>query len=396
MVKGLLGVGLLVGLLLASLSHARVAQASDDELCETVTARSAAEIIVPFGDPAHPRLPTQAVKLLPGESVCLTGDLDRQGQLVNLRLALPDTAPQPRVALSLEQGRATQLLVSHSSPQWLYYGAAVVVTQQDLALLTNVLSVGPGMQGLEDWDEGVRKLLLFDFRFGPPPQASERRTQVSARRQRDTTKTNLSATFGFWGGERTLRLAALEQALARDGFGALDRVGIQGGLDLDFALWRVRAGIGLGGGGRSTQHRLTGKELSTWMSEVTFHLGFDLVSYRQFRAFATGGLGVADLYVDRPASSSVFAGPREGDRAKFQVGTALFDIGAEYFFPFARASASEKWLLQVGTRLGWVEQLGNGGWTTTEQNGRALQGPPVDLSGFRARLVIGIGAQNGW
>jgi hypothetical protein len=396
MVKGYSGLGL--GLLLAGAGVSTPAAAAD-ELCEMVTARSAAEIIVPFGDAEHPLMPTQAVKLVPGESVCLSGDVDSSGRLSNLRFATPGeaTPSQPRIAVALEQGHTTQLLISHSSQKWLYYGAAVVVTPQDLALLSSVVAVGPGMQGLEDWDKGVRKLLLFDFRFGPAPQVAEHRTQVSATRARDTSKTNLSATFGFWGGERTLRLGALEQALARDGFGALDHVGIQGGLDLDFTFWRVRAGVGLGAGGRSTQQRLTGSELSTWMSEVTFHAGFDLISHRQFHAFVTGGIGVADLYVDRPQSSRVFAGPRGDDnRAKFQVGTAPVDVGAEYFLPFARASASEKWLLQIGTRLGWVEQLGGGAWTTADQNGPDLRGPAVDLSGLRARLVIGIGAQNGW
>src|SRR5688500_19942705 len=61
-------------------------------------------------------------------------------------------------------------------------------------------------------------------------------------------------------------------ALARDGFGALDHVGIQGGLDLDFTFWRVRAGVGLGAGGRSTQQRHTGSELSTRSEEHTSEL----------------------------------------------------------------------------------------------------------------------------
>ena len=398
-----IGAGFWVGLALAWLSSARVVRAGDDELCETVTERSAAEIIVPFGDAEHPELPPQAVRLLAGEAVCLTGDLDAQGRLTNLRLLGPDEQRSgTTLALALERGSTTELLVSHSSQKWLSYRAASIVTAQDIALpTTTTLSVGPGLQAVEVWDRRVHKLLVYGFQLGPPPATvAELRTQVAAsRRQRDASKLNLSATLGFWGGERSLRLGALEQALARQGFAPFDRVAIEGGLDLDVTVWRARAGISVGAGGRrSTVHRLSGDELSTWMSEVTFNVGFDVVSHRQFRAFVATGIGVGALSVDRPPGSSVFPDIERSaaDRAKFEAGMLPFDVGAEYFFPFARASTSEKWMLQLGTRLGWMEQVGHGAWKTHEQNGRDLQGPPVDLSGFRARLLIGIGAQNGW
>jgi hypothetical protein len=72
------------------------------------------------------------------------------------------------------------------------------------------------------------------------------------------------------------------------------------------------------------------------------------------------------------------------------------DVGTDYFVPFGRASATEHWILQFGMRLGWMQQFGEGSWTTDDDEGRDLVGPDVDLSGPRFRLVVGIGAQNGW
>ena len=57
--------------------------------CETQTLRKPEEIIVPFGDADHPELPRQALKIVPGESLCLTGTLDALAHLVNLELVVP-------------------------------------------------------------------------------------------------------------------------------------------------------------------------------------------------------------------------------------------------------------------------------------------------------------------
>ena len=56
--------------------------------------------------------------------------------------------------------------------------------------------------------------------------------------------------------------------------------------------------------------------------------------------------------------------PWEGERVKFSALEVPFEIGTDYFVPFARASGSEKWMLQFGVRGGWMQQFGSGGWET--------------------------------
>jgi hypothetical protein len=123
-----------------------------------------------------------------------------------------------------------------------------------------------------------------------------------------------------------------------------------------------------------------------------------VIRYHQFHVFLSTGIGVGTLDVDHPQGNSVFPdlNPWEGKRVEFEAWEVPFEIGTDYFVPFGRASTSEKWLLQWGVRAGWIEQISRGGWQTTEKSPRDLVGPPVDLSGMRARLVLGFGVQNGW
>lgn len=385
--------GLLVALLCGPAKAALAASA-----CQTVTERSKGEIVVPFGDADHPLLPRQAVKLVPGETVCLTGKLDSSGDVQDLEV-VADAASRSGllIELRLERGEHTRLSVRHSGKGYLYYDALQLLTEQDVAFPTGVLPVGPGLLGAETWDHGVRKLVLHGFRFGTAPE----RTRAGTRQQRgrNTSHLNASVTFGFWGGERSAKLDELNRALGRDAYYPLQQNHVVGGFDLDFTFGRVRAGVGLGAGGRTTYQRGTERELSTWMSEIFFTAGFDVLRFQQFHVFLGTGIGSGQLYVDRPNSSRLFPDvqPWEGERVKFSALEVPFELGTDYFVPFARASGSEKWMLQFGVRCGWVQQFGSGGWETdADKKPRDLPGPAVDLSGPRARLVLGIGAQNGW
>lgn len=388
-VMGGLAFGLLFG-------HSKLAVAAP--ACETVTERPLDEIVVPFGDADHPKLPRQAVKLLPGETLCLTGKLDSAGDLQALRvLESAEHGSGLWIELQLKRGEHTSLYVRHSGKGYLYYDALQLVTEQDIAFPTRALPVGPGMLGAETWDHGVRKLVLYEFRLGAAPA---RWTPERDRpRRRDSSRLNASVTFGFWGGERSVKLDALSRGLGRDGYYPLQRNNVVGGFDLDFTFGRVRFGTGLGAGGRTTHQRGTDKELSTWMSEIFFTAGFDVLRFEQLHVFLGTGIGGAQLYVDRSEPSTLFPDvkPWEGERVSFSALEVPFELGTDYFVPFARASGSEKWMLQIGTRVGWMQQFGSGGWETdAEKNSRDLPGPSVDLSGPRARLVLGIGAQNGW
>lgn len=366
--------------------------------CQTVSERLPDEIVVPFGDVDHPTLSRNAVKLLPGETLCLTGKVDPSGDLQELRvLPSAEAGTGLWIELQLQRGANTSLYVRHSGRSYLYYDALQLVTEQDVAFPTRALPVAPGLVGAETWDHGVRKLVLHGFRLGAAPEPS-----VPGRRRargRDPRRMNASVTFGFWGGERSLKLNELNRALGRDAIYPLQQSTVVGGFDLDFTFGRVRVGTGLGAGGRTTHQRGTGQELSTWMSEIFLTAGFDVLRFEQLHVFLSTGIGGAQLYVDRPTKSRLFADvqPWEGERVSFSALEVPFEIGSDYFVPFAQASGSEKWMLQFGVRGGWVQQFGAGGWETeAEKNPRDLLGPAVDLSGPRARLVLGIGAQNGW
>jgi hypothetical protein len=382
--------------MLASSAHA---VPGDSSTCHTHTEREASQIIVPFGDAEHPELPAQAVKLIPGETLCLFGERDEAGELTNLHLASETNAGATDfVELKLERGDVTRLAVRHASKSWLYYGTYALITQQDIAVPARSVPVPSDETAFESWSPNVRKLMLYGFRFGAPPTPMRPDDLPHGRPHRKLTGLNASITFGLWGGERSLHLPELDQALARDGFAPLQHVGLIGGLDMDFTVGRVRAGIGFGTGGRTTHHRTTGDELSTRHLDVLFTVGFDVLRYEPFRVFLSSGLGVASLYVDRRDGSTLFpdAKPWDGDRVDFTAFEVPFELGTDYFVPFGPVRGSERWLVQFGARVGWQQQLGSGGWKTDEKRGRDLAGPAVDLSGPRARLVLGFGVQNGW
>ncbi len=55
------------------------------------------------------------------------------------------------------------------------------------------------------------------------------------------------------------------------------------------------------------------------------------------------------------------------------------------------ASENETWVLIFGVRAGWVQQLA-GGWAVDSRDEGGVDGPSLNLSGLRGRLVLGFGA----
>ena len=381
-----------LGLLLTLASRSTFAE---EFTCATRTGRDAEKIVIPLADSESPGLPDQAVRIAPGEVLCLTGTRTATGELDALRLVeRAENANGPVVRLEMTRAAGSELRVRHSSPEWLEYRALIVVTQQEIAAPTTTLPVAPGVEAVELWTRGVRQLLLYGFRLRGPQQPAEH-----DRTRRNVATLNASVTFGFWGGERGVRLGGLNDALARDGFTPLPYAGAEGGLDLDFTFGRVRTGISFGAGGRTSKHRDTGAELSTWLSEVGFTAGLDAVRYDQLSAFVSSGVLFGNLYVDaRAKGSTLFPDLKEweGERVVFSHTALPLDVGTDYLLPLGRASPNEQWVLQFGMRVGWLWQL-DGSWGTDRgADSRGIGGPPVDVTGPRARLVLGIGAQNGW
>jgi hypothetical protein len=377
----------------AFLSRTPVARAFE---CETRTDRPIDEIVVPLGDSERD---DQSIKIEQGESLCITGTLDSGGFLSELGVvSSARDVSGPIIELRLDNSRGTRLVIRHSGTNWLEYRAHTIATPQDLAFPTSTLPVGPGAGNVESW-KGERKLLLHGFRFLEGRSEQEVLALTHEPRTRNTSVFNASVTFGLWGGERGVDFGTLNDVLGRDGFGSLPYTSVQGGLDLDFTFGRVRAGVTFGAGGRTVQHGSTGTELSIGLAEIGFTLGYDVVRYEQLHAFVSTGIIGSSLYVDLAPGLTAFPDvkPWEGERVEFSASSWPVEIGTDYFIPLGRASATEYFILQFGTRVGWIEQLGGGGWATDEgDDSRDLDGPPVDLSGWRGRLVLGIGAQNGW
>jgi hypothetical protein len=355
------------------------------------------EVVVPLGDYEFPKLSSQAIQVAPGESLCITGVVEESGALTELRLLSSSrNTVGPVISLTLEQGERTRLRIRHTGNRWLHYQTIALVTGQDDAARTTMLPIGPNGALIEDWDGRVQKLLLHGFRFAEPPAPPT--ILPIERQERDPNVLNFSVTFGFWAGERGTGFEELNQALAGDGFAPLDYSATQGGLDLDFTVGRTRLGVSLGAGGRTTEHTRTGVELSTWQSDIGFTGGFDILRYDRFHAFASTGFLVGLFYLDYAKGLTLFSDvqPEKVERVTFSAFELPIEVGTDYLVPFGRASDTERWLLQFGMRLGWVEQIGIGGWTTDDEHGRDLVGPAMDLSGPRFRLVLGFGAQNGW
>jgi hypothetical protein len=194
-----------------------------------------------------------------------------------------------------------------------------------------------------------------------------------------------------------MKLDELSRGLGRDGYYSLPRNAVMGGLDLDWTIYRVRIGLGFGGGSSTTRQRSSGKELVAGLSDLFFAVGYDVLRFEQLHVFLGTGIGRGQMLVDRPEGSTLFPDvqPWEGDVVRFSAPLLPFEIGTDYLVPLARAGSTGQWVLQFGARVGWLQQLGGGGWETdADRKSRDLPGPSVDLSGPRGRLVIGVGVEN--
>ena len=201
------------------------------------------------------------------------------------------------------------LRVRHSGKSWLYYDALHLETEQDLALPSKMYPVGPGIFGGDTWNPSVRKLVLNGFRFDVAPERPDYKHLRP--RRRDTSGMNASFTFGPWGGERSVKLDELNHALGKDAYFPLQQNNVVGGFDFDFTFGRVRVGMSFGAGGRTTHQRRTERALSTWMSEIFFTAGFDVLRFEQLHVFVGSGIGSSQLYVDRPYGSRLFPDARQ-------------------------------------------------------------------------------------
>ncbi len=316
--------------------------------------------MVPLGDSERD---DQSIKIEQGESLCITGTLDSGGFLSELGVvSSARDVSGPIIELRLDNSRGTRLVIRHSGTNWLEYRAHTIATPQDLAFPTSTLPVGPGAGNVESW-KGERKLLLHGFRFLEGRSEQEVLALTHEPRTRNTSVFNASVTFGLWGGERGVDFGTPERRARARRFrltAVHQRAG--GGLDLDFTFGRVRAGVTFGAGGRTVQHGSTGTELSIGLAEIGFTLGYDVVRYEQLHAFVSTGIIGSSLYVDLAPGLTAFPDvkPWEGERVEFSASSWPVEIGTDYFIPLGRASATEYFILQFGTRVGWIEQLGGG------------------------------------
>jgi len=367
-------------------------------VCRTITSRSAQDVIVPFGERAE-GLPAQAVKIRPGETLCIGGKVDGTGELRDLVLLEEASAADgPTVSISLARVKNhDDLGISHSAPQCLAYHASAVVTRQNLAVFSDAHRVAPGVTGWNGWGRHAREVLLFGFRFTgaptstwpkcepPPPLEPTSLPNVEERR--------MNALVAAGVGERYASFPALNRALSRDGFAPLPATEVVAGFDVDVQLWRVRFGLDFSFGGATTANPRTGTELGTSLWMGAFTAGFELLRHGGFTLFSSLGLGAGELGLNgRNPGLTLFAAqlrPWEHSRVVFSHTLLPLELGYDYLVPLVRMSPSEVWALDFGARAQAFFQLG-GYWQSGKDEPREIPGPKLDTSGFQYVLSLGL------
>lgn len=355
--------------------------------CTTVTQRSADQVVFTLEEPWLDHVAPVAVRIEPGEVLCVTGKRDRQGNLLKLRVVESARATaEPVVELRLSRGRTTRLTVRHSTSKVLEGRAFLVSGRQQYVFPRHLGPVAPGTADTANWPPSVAAVLVSDLTLAHEPQPLARAAEH--------TPEKLGVLFGLWGGERRAHLDALNAALAADGFSAVPSVLVVGGFDLEVLFHRLRGSLSLGGGGASAHHRQTGVELETWLTEVGLLLGYDFLQYEGLSLFASSGILAGDLRLDgRTAGLTLFERQlRSWERGEvaWSVVELPLELGVDYWLSLSRRPGRERLALQLSTRVGWHEQL-SGGWGTDDgKDDRDLRGPALDLSGPRARMTVGL------
>ena len=381
------------------------ARAAESFSCETTSSRPSSEIWVTRFRGRSGRV----VRVLPGETLCVTGTIDEHGALVEPRLIDPtDATGTPTIAIVLSRGATTVLRIRHSFGRPLVYHLGLVLTKQRLVQFGYAKTrVSPDRWVEQSWDAGVYEVVLTDFELlrSEPVEAPAR----PAEPQLSPEQRRVAATLAVWTGEREARMSALNRALTRDGFSPIPATRLMAGADLDVELWRIRFGASFGFARAESRNAATGVELPVSLIQAGVTAGFDFFRYRSLSLFAATGILGTGLFLDpRARGLTLFESRLEqcDQSAGNGAGLVLLELGIEHLIPLGRAGESgieifgpyARYVMQFGLRAGWLQQAGGeSGWSLSGRNDepRSVPGPHADWSGPAFRAVLGFGEITG-
>jgi hypothetical protein len=318
--------------------------------------------------------------------------VDDRGQLVDFELDGPREG-SGRLWISVKVFRAQTsvvLRVETSARTWLTYETAPIVTRQDLAVLPERSSMGPRSHDELEFPRGFRRFLLFGFEKTHPPP----RPFVPPPLEKRLEDRPWSAGVDLGIGVRQLRLPELDAALERDGFSTPSPTRGVAGFDIVAYLERFRFDLGCYGLGLATLRNSKGDEIHTSMSDVGLSAGYDVVREGGFAFYLQGGISAGSVDIDaRAPGFTLFADQLAGTdiaTAGYSWSALTAELGIVELVPWSFGQDSLS--LAFGARLGFFRQIGADGWVGDGNPDRDLSGPPLDASGPRALITLGIHA----
>jgi hypothetical protein len=388
-----------IALAIALLSLSPREARADDELatCTTVTQRTADEIFVSINqDPGQPK----GVTLLPGETLCLAGELDEADRL-HARLADSEKDERPVLLLRLQPTGD---------------GAT-------LHALTNL----EGFLDLVVWRvQGRARLTTFErhiaSRFLPPgrpvdaPLQGSRVLLAPVRVERPGNRGDMMITDGgpSWrrahydyvstgfldvtvsGLLRRVAVDGFDGVLRASGYAPLPRTFAGGSLELgmEFDRWRVRIDV-TDAWASSTAHG--GGHVGASLFGGSFEMGYDFVRWRGLTGFVLGGLAESRFRVDARAPGFDLLGPQAaalGNPGSVRMDAMLVaaEAGLEEVVPLGHSdiSGGVAGAIYFFLRGGYDRQLFVDTWKAPPS--QSVHGmPDFDPSGLWVSLGVGIG-----
>ncbi len=366
------------------------AEAASPMQCHGVTTRPDEAILVPVDDepPAEGRRVDTIIEL--GETLCLAGTVDAEGEVMDLHLADEASGEPTLLKFAFRKAETTTVLeVQSSSSRWIRYRAAFLHGRARIAIPTGVLDIPPTGHGFEMWPAGESRLMLFGFRTveheavpEPPPApalASPERRVVS-----------IALRLG--GGARSISVGRIDRLLEERGYSGVSGVsptlfGIGGGGNLG----RIRFDFVVNVSGKKSRSSRDEADVWTSIGDIIFAAGYDVFRTGGFSLFGLAGAGVSTIQTD----AHVLRVGEKDDRVKQESGVVTLDLGAEQIIPLGRASGAEGWNLVFDLRGGVVAQFVDGSWRLDDKRGTEVLGPSVNLLGARVLLSVGFGVY-GW
>ena len=371
--------------LLLLTSHAAAAR----DACVTTTKRPPKEVVVPFAEGSGGQLPEQAVRIEPSETLCLVAREDRDGELRGLRLR--EGTEEWRVKITLQPvGQTVRLTITNPDGRWLRVGVMRIIGPPELAQPLEVVVVPAHGTTVQTFPASGQPLALVRFAFGPPPpQPTDARGPLTPFRTGDRQS---GFSVVLFGGVRTLHLADVNRSLRGWGYAPLRTNFRQFGFVWEFDIIRLRFRGQYSHGSSHTSSAAPGA-LRVSYSEWDVSLAYDFLRVGGLSAWVSTGGGSGSVTVDASVPGHpVFWRPSDLPDARMENASTIWtmDVGIEQLFRVWRSELETPVALVYS--IGYVRQLSSGSrkWRESGSDEEPGTGPAVHISGWRARLGLGI------